>query len=92
MESFEFLYEQSCQTPSSWHRLEDRILVGPEVIQEMEEQMQSIRKGITEAQDRYKSYVDAHRIEQNYECNILDHPGWATLHERMLSFSLQNIL
>jgi hypothetical protein len=26
-----------CQTPLSWDRLEDRVLVGPEVIQEMEE-------------------------------------------------------
>jgi hypothetical protein len=44
----------------SWDRLEDRVLVGPEVIQEMEEHMQSIRQRIKEAQDRQKSYVDAH--------------------------------
>jgi hypothetical protein len=43
MAPFEFLYGWPCQTPLSWDRLEDRVLVGPEVIQEMEEQMQSIR-------------------------------------------------
>ena len=39
MTPFEFLYRRPCQTPLSWYRLEDRVLVGPEVIQEMEQQM-----------------------------------------------------
>jgi hypothetical protein len=38
--------------PLSWDRLEDRVLVGPEVIQEMEEQMKMIRQRIKEVQDR----------------------------------------
>jgi hypothetical protein len=37
MAPFEFLYGRPCQTPLSWDRLEDRVLVGPEAIQEMEE-------------------------------------------------------
>jgi hypothetical protein len=41
--------------------------VGPKVIQEMEEQMQTIRQEIKEAQDRQKSDVDAHRVDCNYE-------------------------
>jgi hypothetical protein len=52
-----------CQTPLSWDRLEDRVLVGPEVIQEMEEQMQTRRQRIKEAQDRQKSYADVHRVD-----------------------------
>jgi hypothetical protein len=51
----------------SWDQLEDRVLVGPEAIQEMEEQMKMIRERIKEAQDRQKSYADAHRIDRNYE-------------------------
>jgi hypothetical protein len=35
----------------SWDQLEDRVLVGPEVIQEMEDQMQTIRQRIKEAHD-----------------------------------------
>jgi hypothetical protein len=31
---FEFLYRRLCQTPLSWDQLEDRVLVGPEAIQE----------------------------------------------------------
>ena len=60
MASFEFLYGRPCRMPLSWDRLEDRVLVGPEAIQEMEEQMQAIRQRIKEAQDRQKSYADAH--------------------------------
>jgi hypothetical protein len=41
--------------------------VGPEAIQEMEEQMKTIRKRIKEAQDRQKSYVVAHRVNRSYE-------------------------
>jgi transposase InsO family protein len=49
MAPFEFLYGRPCQTPLSGDRLEDRVLVGPEVIQEMEEQIQTIRQRIKEA-------------------------------------------
>jgi hypothetical protein len=49
---FEFLYGQPCRMPLSWDWLEDRVLVGPEVIQEMEEQMQTIRQRIKEVHDR----------------------------------------
>jgi hypothetical protein len=38
--------------PLSWDWLEDRVLVGPEVIQEMEEKMKTIIQRIKEAQDR----------------------------------------
>jgi hypothetical protein len=47
--------------------LEDRVLVGPEVIQEMEDQMKKIRQRIKEAQDRQKSYADARRVEHSYK-------------------------
>jgi hypothetical protein len=63
MEPFEFLYGRQCRMPLSWDRLEDRILVGPEAIQEMEEKMQKIK----EAQDRHKSYVDARHVDHSYE-------------------------
>jgi hypothetical protein len=41
--------------------------VGPEAIQEMEEQLQTIRQRIREVQDRQKSYADAHRVDRSYE-------------------------
>jgi hypothetical protein len=51
MADFEFLYGRQYRTPLSWDQLQDRVLVGPEVIQEMEEQVQTIIPRINEAQD-----------------------------------------
>ena len=33
----------------------------------MEEKMKTIRQRIKEAQDRHKSYVNAHRVDRSYE-------------------------
>jgi transposase InsO family protein len=49
MEPFEFLYERPCLMPLSCDQIEDRVLVGPEEIQEMEDQIQTIRQRIKEA-------------------------------------------
>jgi hypothetical protein len=54
MAPLEFLYGRPCQMPLSWDRLEDRVLVGPEEIQEMKYQMQTIRQRIKEAQDQQR--------------------------------------
>jgi hypothetical protein len=51
MAPFEFLYGQPCRIPLSRDRLEDRVLVGPEVIQEMKEEMQTIRQRIKQGLD-----------------------------------------
>jgi hypothetical protein len=67
MVPFEFLYGQPCWMPLSWDRFDDRVLVGPEAIQEMEEKMKTIRQRIKEAHDQQKSYADAHRVNHSYE-------------------------
>ena len=67
MPPYQALYGRPCRTPLSWDRLEDRVLVGPELLQEMEEQVVQIRKRLKEAQDRQKSYADARRTDRSYE-------------------------
>ena len=67
MPPYEALYRRPCRTLLSWDRLEDRVIVGPELIQEMEEQVIQIRQRLKEAQDRQKSYVDAHRTDRSYK-------------------------
>jgi hypothetical protein len=67
MAHFKFIYRRLCQTPLIWDRIEDRVLVGPEVIQEMEYQMQTLRQRIKEPQDWWKSYVHAHHVDRSYE-------------------------
>ena len=65
MAPFKFLYGRLCWTPLIWDRLKDKVLVGLEVIQEMEEKMQTIRQRIKEAQDRQKSYADVHQVDRS---------------------------
>jgi hypothetical protein len=67
MTPYEALYGRSCRTPLSWDRIEDRVTVGIELIQEMEEQVIQIRQRLKEAQDRQKIYADAHRTDRSYE-------------------------
>ena len=67
MTPFEFLYERLCQMSLSWDRLEDRVLLGLEAIQEMEEKMKTIRQRIKETQDWQKSYADVHRVDHSYK-------------------------
>ena len=67
MPPFEALYGRPCRTPLSWDRLEDRVIIGPELIHEMEAQVRQIRQRLKEAQDRQKSYADAHRTDRRYE-------------------------
>jgi hypothetical protein len=67
MVTLDFPYGRPCETPLIGDRLEDRVLVEPEEIQEMEYQMKSIIKGVKETWYRKKSYVDAHRVDCSYE-------------------------
>jgi transposase InsO family protein len=43
MPPYEALYGRPCRMPLSWDRIEDRVTVGPELIQEMEEQVIQFR-------------------------------------------------
>jgi hypothetical protein len=67
MPPYEALYGRPCRTLLSWDRLEDQVIVGSELIQEMEEQVIQIRQRIKEAQDRQKSYANGHRTDRSYK-------------------------
>jgi hypothetical protein len=66
--------------------------VGLEVIQEMEDQMKTIRQRIKEAQDQQKSYVDVHHVDHSYEIGdqvffqVKPHKSYIKL-ERVLTLS-----
>ena len=58
MAPFEALYGCKCRTPIIWNRVEDRIVIGLEMLKEIEEKMVMIRARLKEAVDRQKSYTD----------------------------------
>jgi hypothetical protein len=61
MSPFEALYDRKCRTPLYWDQTGERQLFGPEIIQEVEEQVRLIRENLRTAQSRQKSYVDTRR-------------------------------
>jgi hypothetical protein len=53
---FEELYGRRCNTPVSWDNPTNHVVVGTNILQEMEEQMVKIRKNIKDTQDRKKHW------------------------------------
>lgn len=66
---YEALYGRPYRTPLSWDFLEDRVMIGPDLLREMEEKMHSIKQRFKEARDRQKSYVDAKQLDRSYEAS-----------------------
>jgi len=61
---FKFLY---CRTHVRWDRLEDKFLIGPEMIQEVEDKMKTIQRRSKEAQNIQKHYLDARITNRSYK-------------------------
>jgi hypothetical protein len=64
---FEALYGRKCNTPVRWDNPIDRVVVGPELLREMEEKMLKIKKKLKATQDRNKSYVDKGRTHKEFK-------------------------
>ncbi|XP_074283606.1 uncharacterized protein LOC141608147 [Silene latifolia] len=70
MPPFEALYGRKCMSPVCWDDREDVVVLGPERIQEMVEQVHIIRQKMRAAQDKQKSYADLKRTD--IEFNVGD--------------------
>jgi hypothetical protein len=51
---FEVLYNRKCTMPISWDDPVNRLMVGPEMLQEMESMVRRVQQNLKEAQDRQK--------------------------------------
>jgi hypothetical protein len=49
---FEILYGRKCTTLISWDNPADRLMVGPEMLQEMENIVRKVQQNLKEAYDR----------------------------------------
>jgi len=58
MSPFEALYGRSCNTPISRSDLVNKVLIGPDMLADMEHEIQVIKKSLKASQDRQKSYVN----------------------------------
>jgi hypothetical protein len=67
MNPFEALYGRNCSTPVSWDNPTDRVVLGPELLKEMEDQMVKIKQNLKAAQDRHKVYADKNETEREFK-------------------------
>ena len=67
MAPYEALYGRKCRCPIYWDEEGERILEGPELVQETVDKIKVVRSKLKAAQDRQKSYADQHRREMNYD-------------------------
>eukprot|EP00253_Pinus_taeda_P005321 PITA_05321 len=67
MSPFEVLYGWKCRTPWSWSGPEDRLMLGPEMLKEMEELVKRVRSNLKAAQDRKKNFFDQKRRFKEYQ-------------------------
>ena len=61
MAPFEALYGRKCRSPLCWYDIDDRRLLGPEIIVQTVEKVKVIRERLKAAQDRQKQWADLSR-------------------------------
>ena len=61
MAPYEALYERKCRTPLCRTKLSEKKIIGPDLIQETEENVKMIREILKVAIDRQKSYTNSKR-------------------------------
>ena len=64
---FEILYGRKCNTPISWSNPVDRLVLGPELLKEMEGIMKQVQGNLKVAQDRQKSQADLKRTPKEFQ-------------------------
>lgn len=67
MSPFQELYGWTYNTLSSQSDLVSRVLIGQDMLVDMEQEMQVIKKNLKETQDRHKSYVDRNRLFKEFQ-------------------------
>ncbi|WVZ81254.1 hypothetical protein U9M48_028649 [Paspalum notatum var. saurae] len=71
MAPFEALYGRRCRTPLNWSELGERVIFGPDLVTQAEEQVKLIHNNLKRAQSRQKNYSDKRRRPLVFE--VEDH-------------------
>jgi hypothetical protein len=67
MMPFEMLYGRRCRTPLFWSETGERKVFRPDILQEAEKQVCTVRENLGVAQSKQKSYIDHRRRELSFE-------------------------
>ncbi|KAM1417666.1 hypothetical protein PS1_021373 [Malus domestica] len=71
MSPFEALYGRAFRTPLCWSEVGERVLEGPEIVDETTQNVQVIKSNLKAAQDRQKSLADRHTTDRVYDVGNL---------------------
>ena len=71
----------------TWGNPVNRIVLGPELLREMEQEVARIRQNLKASQDRQKIYADKHRVHREF--NVRDHV-YLRVRERKNSLKLES--
>ena len=63
---FEALYGKCCNTPIRWSGLVNLMLIGLDMLGEMEQEMKVIDRNLKESHDKQKSYGDQHKTFKEF--------------------------
>ena len=64
---FEILYGRKCNTPISWSNLVDRLVLGPELLKEMELIVKQVQGNLKVAKERQKSQADLKQTQKEFQ-------------------------
>ena len=69
------MYGRKCYTPISWSNPVDILVLGPELLKEMEEIVKQVQENLKVAQDRQKSQADLKRTPKEFQVGEHVFPG-----------------
>ena len=65
MSPFEVLYGQKCRTPVTWDIPVDQLILGPNLLKDLDQLVTMVQVNLKEAQDCQKSYTDIRKEKIN---------------------------
>ena len=67
MSPLEVLYGWKCRTLITWDSPVDRLMLGPDLLKDLEQLVTKVQVNLKEAQDFQKSYTDQKRKDKDYQ-------------------------
>ena len=67
MSPFENLYGCKCNTPISWSSPVDSLILGTDLLKDMELTVKEVQQNLKATQDRQKSYADLKRTPREFQ-------------------------
>ena len=71
MSPYEALYGRRCRTLVTWDNLVNKVVLGSELLKEMEQEVVKIRHILKTSHDRHKIYADKHRVTESSILGIM---------------------